>query len=266
MFGAENLPIGFVIQEVIQETPTIKTFVLQGNLQFQPGQFVMAWLPRVEEKPLALWRLRSAEIRLAIAEVGPCSRGFCQLEAQQRIFLRGPFGRGFRQMGAKKIVAVGGGFGVAPLLNFGQRQAGVTVDFIIGARTQEQLFGVEYARKFGRRIYLTTDDGSAGRKGRTAEVLAEVLGQAKVDLVVACGPERMLVAVAEVCAQQKIACQLSMERMMKCGFGVCGACAVDQTGLLVCRDGPIFTGEQVLRSVEFGNYKRDGLGQRVKLG
>ena len=80
----------------------------------------------------------------------------------------------------------------------------------------------------------------------------------KFDCVYACGPEKMLKAVADFCKEKKLRCQVSLERYMKCGFGICGSC--DINGKLVCKDGPVFEGEEVLSFGEFGKNHRDASG------
>ena len=105
----------------------------------------------------------------------------------------------------------------------------------------------------------TTDDGSIGHRGFITQCLEHWLaGHPKEDrktmVVYACGPEPMLAAVARIALGAGIDCQVSMERRMACGFGVCQGCAVEcrpPTGQetvyrLCCQDGPVFNGQEVV--------------------
>ena len=78
------------------------------------------------------------------------------------------------------------------------------------------------------------------------------------DCVYAVGPEKMMEAVAKLCVEKKVPCQVSLERYMGCGVGVCGKC--DCSGKLVCKDGPVFSAEQALELSEFGKTHRDTMG------
>ncbi len=83
--------------------------------------------------------------------------------------------------------------------------------------------------------------------------------------VYACGPEIMLKRVFEICEGHNVQCQLSLERMMRCGFGVCGLCALEPSGLLVCRDGPVFTNSDLRNCTDFGKKHRDFSGREIDL-
>jgi dihydroorotate dehydrogenase electron transfer subunit len=92
-------------------------------------------------------------------------------------------------------------------------------------------------------------------------MLEGVLASGKYDCVLTCGPERLMKRVADICLKNKVPCQASLERYMKCGVGLCGSCAIDSSGLRVCKDGPVFTAKQ-LENSEFGRYTRDKAGTK----
>jgi dihydroorotate dehydrogenase electron transfer subunit len=77
-----------------------------------------------------------------------------------------------------------------------------------------------------------------------------------------CGPELMMVGLYDLAKKRKIGFQASLERFMKCGCSICGTCAMDPTGQLVCADGPVFTGEQLAKLTDFGKYLRDAVGMK----
>src|SRR3990167_5739084 len=83
-----------------------------------------------------------------------------------------------------------------------------------------------------------------------------------IDQVFACGPEMMLKAVSELTAKYKIPSQLSLERYMKCGYGICGNCVVDPLGIRLCTEGPVVKNDACVKIEEFGKYHRDALGKK----
>lgn len=243
-----GLPQAYKVVEIKIENAYTKTFVLDGSLTAEPGQFVMAWLPGLEDKPFSL--AEAEPISLTVAAVGPFSRAMHQLQVGERLWVRGPLGRGFRlpsgpPEGAtgQSLLLVGGGYGVAPLLFLTRRALaqGQRASMIIGARSRRDLLLVEAFERLEVPLRLTTEDGSRGIRGLATEALSLALAQMpdKPATVYACGPTGMLEAVAAQCAPAGIAVQLAWEAHMRCGIGLCGSCEVGQ-GWLTCLDGPMF--------------------------
>jgi dihydroorotate dehydrogenase electron transfer subunit len=240
-----DLPQAYTVAEVRVETPTIRTFVLDGEIQAAPGQFVMAWLPRLDEKPFSL--SGAAPITLTVDCVGPFSTATHALAPGDRLWLRGPYGRGFeipdssvRDSGP--LLLVSGGCGVAPLLYLAQvaREAGHSVHAVLGARTAEGLLLEEQFAALGCTVHVTTDDGSAGTQGTSLDLATSLMDASNVSpaCLYACGPELMLEGVYRLAQAHGLPCQLSYEAYMRCALGVCGSCA--RGDCLVCRDGPVF--------------------------
>lgn len=261
---SQTLPTILAIAKVIPEATGIKTLVFKHDLKAAPGQFVMLWLPRIDEKPFSVWQIRPREFRVTVAGVGPFSCKLLKMKVGERVGFRGPFGSVFSLPRKKRVALVGGGFGVAPLLFLAEQSSNCQIDFLIGARRRNLIFGENYARKLKTKVWIATNDGSAGRKGFVTDLLEKRF--AKIDAVAACGPEPMLYRVAELCAAHKVPCELSLERYMKCGFGVCGSCAIDDRGFRACVDGPVIAGTRALQLSEFGKYHRDSVGTRKKFG
>jgi dihydroorotate dehydrogenase electron transfer subunit len=242
--GAQ-MPAPARIVAVEDENYRTKTFTLDARLDAEPGEFVMAWLPRFDEKPFSL--VSANPVTLMISAVGPFTRLVHELDVGDRLWLRGPFGRGFTlPAGIRRPALVGGGYGVAPLLWFAQQH----VDWvdataaIIGARTAADLL---YTRRFGTiadhqpslSLYTTTEDGTHGEQGRVTDVLARLLASQEVDGIFACGPHGMLAALAALAQRYGVPAQLSWEAYMRCGIGICGACEHD--GKVLCLDGPVLS-------------------------
>lgn len=235
-----HLPRPYSIREVHVENPTTRTLVLDGEMQAMPGQFVMTWLPGLDEKPFSI--SASAPISLTVDRIGPFTAAMHGLAAGDRIWLRGPFGQGFALCQGPLLI-VSGGCGVAPLHYLAQvaRQAGRRVLAVLGAHTAEGLIFPDHFARMGCCVAIATDDGSAGQKGTAVDVASTILQQGAIplDTLYACGPEPMLQAAYRLAQRHGLPCQLSYEAYMRCGIGVCGSCA--RGGCLVCRDGPVFT-------------------------
>lgn len=262
------LPQTVKILEIIPETRTIKTFVLDESLPHaEPGQFVMLWLPEVDEKPISI--AAPSPLTLTVARVGPFSVALHQCRPGDYLGWRGPFGHPFELYEDKLSILVAGGYGGAPLYFLASRilARGAPPDDIVailGARRQDQLTFVNRFRTLGIETLIATDDGSVGYQGYTTDALLHYLDTHHLDcppMIYGCGPEGMLAALYRIARQRGLEAQLSVERYMKCGFGVCGQCALD--GWLVCLDGPVFTLDQLDGLKDFGHYHRSATGRRI---
>jgi dihydroorotate dehydrogenase electron transfer subunit len=148
---------------------------------------------------------------------------------------------------------------LAPAIEDAQK-SGKSVTTAIGARTASELLFVERMKKSSK-VYTSTDDGSAGYNGFVPALASEILGKNKFEMMITCGPEIMIKKIFELGEKHKIPVQASIERYMKCGVGLCDACSIG--GYLVCKDGPIFTYQQ-LKNTEFGKCSRDPSGRRIQ--
>ncbi|MCX8191634.1 MAG: hypothetical protein N3F06_02360, partial [Nitrososphaerales archaeon] len=138
---------------------------------------------------------------------------------------------------------------------------------IVGARTSNQLLFIDKFQdilKGKGRIIVTTDDGSKGYKGFASEVAEKLIKTEDFDMVYTCGPELMMKAIFKASEERGVAIQASLERVMRCGFGICGSCCIDR--YLVCKDGPVFNTHQLrIMQDELGVYSRDYSGRRVNI-
>jgi len=258
-------PKTFEIAEIRDEAENIRTFVLPGTLDAAPGQFAMLWIPGVDEKPFSIARDYDGEIHFTIARVGSATEKLFELKKGAKIGLRGAFGRGFSVADrGKTVVLVGGGYGTAPLHFTGKRHTenGARVLMVIGARTKNLIIHEKWCRDANFRVKIATDDGSAGEKGFTTHILEKLIAEEKIDLIQTCGPEKMMKIIAEMATKNQIPCEVSIERYMKCGFGVCGQC-VTESGEKMCQTGPVVPAEKALKFADFGKFHRGPEGQKI---
>lgn len=246
-------PVDVVITKIVEETPTIKTFFFDTFFELIPGQFVMVWIRGVDEIPMAL----SYENAITVQKVGHATSALFDLGECDSLGIRGPYGNGF-DMTKGNILLIAGGVGAAPLAPLAEKSvaSGAKVTTMLGAKTKGELLFEKRFKGLGE-VEIATDDGSEGKHGYVTELLenSEAYSQ-----IYCCGPEIMMKKVLDKVEPSKA--QFSLHRYIKCGLGVCGACCVD--GLRVCKEGPVFSGE-VLKDTEFGVYRRNECGERVRV-
>lgn len=250
---SDGMPVAVRIETVVDESPSVKTFTFPREFPFRPGQFVMVWVPGVDEVPMAL----SSGSSITVQKVGDATAALFRLGEGDLIGIRGPFGNGFPDTG--RILAIAGGVGAAPLRPLAA--AGKVSCFLLGARTGEELlFAGELDQK--TRLLVATDDGTCGHHGPVTGLLPG-LDLGGFDRICVCGPERMMQAVLTGLSDAGFAERgyFALHRYMKCGTGLCGSCCIDPSGSRVCREGPVFSGNDLL-GTEFGRYKRDACGRR----
>ncbi len=251
------------VEAVVPENPRTRTIYFAApGLEAVPGQFLMVFVPGMEEIPISLSGLEDGIASITVAAVGETSKRLTSTRPGETLFYRGPFGRGFDLSSGRRYLLVGGGYGTAPLafaadvlLSLGKR---VTV--VEGARTKEDLILLD---RFPPEANLTiaTEDGSAGRRGTAVEAARYELEMQDFDSILACGPPGMIEAVLALGREFGVEVQVSLERLMKCGIGICGSCVLEPKGLLVCRDGPVFRGRE-LEGVDLAAW-RDWSGRLV---
>ncbi len=235
------------------------------------GQFVMIGLPDPGEtlvrRPFSVARVGPPEeapdsLDIVYRVYGRRTRLMSRFRPGTEVALLGPLGRGFWIPGngdRAEVLLVAGGIGVAPFPLFVQ-QAGPEVAartiLFLGGRTRGDLLLLDWFRDRCGEVVPVTEDGSLGLRGMVTDPLRERLaGPPRGERVVlACGPRPMLRAVAALCLERGIPCQLSLEERMACGFGACLGCVVERRHprgefdryVRVCTEGPVFDAREVL--------------------
>lgn len=258
------------ILNIKTESPTVKTFTFKDRqcAKAKPGQFLMLWIPSVDEIPLSILDAKEdGTVSVAVKRVGEATTALHNKKAGEIIGVRGPFGNSFKPKNGR-IMMVGGGTGTIPLLFLAKRLADekAKITFVTGAKTKEELLFLDelYAQCGKENVLATTEDGSYGVKGLATQPLEAIMAREKFDMIYACGPERMMQEVFSLAEKYDISLEVSLERLMRCAIGICGSCVIGK--YRVCRDGPIFNASQ-LREVkgEFGLWKRDFDGKKIPI-
>ena len=191
------------------------------------------------------------------------------LEVGKQIGGRGPYGNSF-DIKDGKILLIGGGTGLVPLMRLiAFAKPSNEINLLMGSKIKEEVFFEETAQKFQKLfkqhmiIITVTEDGSYGEKGYVTDVLEKLLEENTYDAIYTCGPELMMYKAVKLANEKGIFVQASLERMMKCGVGICGSCCVNED--LVCRDGTVFDGQYLAKNSEFGHFERTKSGILEKI-
>jgi dihydroorotate dehydrogenase electron transfer subunit len=256
------------ILDKVNETKKITTYRFKDDMCVKPGQFVMIWLPGNDEIPMSI-SYTGVKKGITVNNIGDATKTLCSLKKGDYLALRGPYGTSFNFGRAKRVLAVGGGVGMAPLAPAIEVavDAGIKVITTIGARTKDDLLFTKRMQKVSE-VQIATDDGSEGHHGYISDIARMIIQESKkdkkkkIDLIITCGPEIMMRKIFECAVKNGIPAQASVERHMKCAVGICDSCSID--GLLVCKDGPIFSAKQ-LEGTDFGKCWRDTCGRRIPI-
>lgn len=223
-----------------------------GWSDFVPGQFGMLEVPPQDgvllRRPFSFARQIGATTEILYKVVGRGTKALSEVGVGQSLRLLGPLGHGFEDLeGEGDRVGVAGGYGIAPFLQQAARLTGQgqRLHLFYGARTKKDLLYLQELKELKVKLYLTTEDGSEGEKGRVTELLAKVYEKSSPKIVWSCGPMGLLQAVQHWAGPKNIAAQLSVEETMGCGTGVCLGCVVqDVEGRFrrACVEGPVFNG------------------------
>ncbi|MHA1167916.1 MAG: iron-sulfur cluster-binding protein, partial [Candidatus Hodarchaeales archaeon] len=209
-----------------------------------------------------------------ICSAGSTTEAMINCKIGDLIGLRGPFGNGFTlRQDKKNRMIVAGGMGIAPLrfliefmLKRGNKQR---ILLIHGAKTADELYYREELSSLPVEVLYCTDDGSYGHHGFPTALMEKVMKEKGFKpeewFIYSCGPEIMLKNVLSRCEDHALetCTEISLaDRHIRCGFGICGSCFIDDSGISLCRDGPVFNGELLLKTADFGKYSRKSDGTK----
>ena len=242
--------IGKDIYSMWLETKTIAE-------QAKPGQFVSVYTrdgSKLLPRPISLCEIDKEKkaLRLVYRVTGKNTgtESFSRLHKNVTLEVLGPLGNGFPldEAKGKRVFLMGGGIGVPPMLET-MKHLDAEKTAILGYR--DELFLNDEFEKNGK-VYIATEDGSAGTKGNVMDAIRE--NQLEADVIFACGPKPMLRAIKAYALEKGIPCWISMEERMACGVGACLGCVCQSTEVdghshvhntRVCKDGPVFLSTEV---------------------
>ena len=266
--AASYLPYPCRIVRRVQETADTFTFVLEAHDRllepFQPGQFNMLSVPGVGEVPISISGHAAETNRIVhtTRAVGNVTRALDRFEEGQYIGLRGPYGTGWPmdEIAGRDVIILAGGIGLAPLrpvlyhILSNRRQYGRLV-LLYGARSpgdllfRDELLGWQMSSEIDVRI---TVDRAAGFWRGHVGVITTLVGAAHFNpgnaVALVCGPEAMMRFTVHELNGRGLTSEniyVSMERNMKCAFGLCGHCQYGPS--FICKDGPVYRYDRVER-------------------
>jgi dihydroorotate dehydrogenase electron transfer subunit len=235
----------------------------------RPGNFVQLKIDLPSgilwRRPFSILDIQENRISILYKILGKGTRALSTFESGREMSVIGPLGNHFQFPAKGRIVMLaGGGIGIPPLYFLLKRLMASGYDprkihFFNGAYDAGCLVYIEQCAEPGINVYAVTEDGSLGIKGLITDGMRQYLGS-KADtaesddiVIYACGPMPMMRAVAGLADEYGINCQLALEALMPCGFGVCMGCAVkvrdDNGGSVirrVCREGPVFDARDII--------------------
>ncbi len=243
----ERQTLGPKIQFALLEAPLIAK-------KAQAGQFVIVRSSDQGERvPLTIadYDREAGTISIVFQELGKTTHQLGQLNTGDHLLdLLGPQGNPTEIERFGHTVVIGGGIGIAPVFPLARslKAAGNRVTAVIGYRSKEHVFWEEKMKTASDRMIVSTNDGSYGQKGFVTDMLKSLTDAGeKIDRVFAIGPAVMMKAVADMTRPLNLKTIVSLNSLMVCGMGMCGACRVTVDGKtrFTCMDGPDFDGHLV---------------------
>ncbi len=256
------------IERVRNESKKTKSFMFKDRLckAAKPGQFSMVWIPDFDEIPMSLAiDPETGFPMIVVKNVGDATSALHKISHGQYIGIRGPYGTFFNIGNAKRILIAAGGIGIIPFLRIASEsnKKGYQCEIIMGAKDIDEMIFFKTLQSTNCILYPITEDGSLGEKGLVIDVIKKRLEE-RYDLLMCCGPELMIKSIIKIARKRNVNVQASLERIMKCGIGICGSCEL--SGFRVCKDGPVFNQEELkLMKDSLGICRRDHSGKKIKL-
>ena len=222
------------IEKIVDEAKDIKSFFFSDGVveKALPGQFLMIWLPGVDEVPMGISRI-GKQSSITVEKVGDCTEKLHSLKEDDKIGMRGPFGNHFNIVDCEKVV-VAGGIGIASLLPLIDERTEV----FMGAKTRNGLSFLKEIKNRGAKLHVATEDGSSGFSGLVTDLFREFLGDnnhLSERKIYVCGPMEMIREIYKRDKNREM--EVSLESHMKCGIGICDSCSI--RGIRICKEGPV---------------------------
>lgn len=230
--------------------------------QAKPGQFVHLrvsdGLEPFFRRPFSIYRAQK-NIEIFYEVVGPGTKILSEKKKGDDIDVLGPVGTPFTLPSKEinQVVMIAGGIGIAPFLILTDvlkksKTAGRASKFemilLYGGRTKDHVYPMKEFKENGVHVFVTTDDGSVGTKGRVSQLFSKINTDSASTMIYTCGPHVMMKAVQEFAGKHGINGQAACEEVMACALGACLGCSIKTTSgyKTVCYDGPVFDLREIL--------------------
>ena len=223
----------------------------ENPVEVQAGQFISIYCDGLTlRRPFSVYSNNNGKIGILFKERGKGTQYIKSLKVGDFIDIAGPFGNGFN-ISNKKALLVGAGIGTAPISYLKSKLDEKHIEnyYVAGFLNKDEIPKGMLIDK------ICTDDGSLGEKGSVLNYLGVLINDFKPEVIYACGPHIVLKIVSELGEKYGIETQVAMEKVMACGIGVCRGCVIDikKDGKIVnatvCKDGPVFKGNEVVWAI-----------------
>jgi len=232
-------------------------------IRSMPGQFInikiSSTYPPLWRRPFSVHNVSMTEgwVEILFRVVGFGTDILSHLKPGQNLDILGPLGNHFviSNIYIHTGVLVAGGLGIAPFLFLSKELLKNKIQTLLfyGVRTESEFCCLKEFEQLGVKIYLSTEDGSAGHDGYVTNLVRDQIDKIadkRHCAIYACGPNPMLYALGEIANANRIKCQVSLETLMACGIGACLGCGVkanskELTYRYVCKDGPVFNIDEI---------------------
>ena len=221
----------------------------------KPGQFihikVSDGLEPFFRRPFSVYQAKEY-VEILYEAIGLGTQALASKKKGDQLDILGPLGNEFRlpPTGTKQVVMVAGGIGVAPFLILSDALKKKKYDLILlyGGRTKGHVYPMKEFKQNGVKVFVATDDGSVGVKGRVSELFSKIDANLKTTFLYTCGPHAMMKAVQDFAKKNNLAGQAACEEVMACALGACLGCSIRTTSgyKTVCYDGPVFDLHEVI--------------------
>ncbi|MFA5125847.1 MAG: tRNA-dihydrouridine synthase [archaeon] len=250
----KKINMGFRKFELVENqtlADDLAVLTLDKPIEIKSGQFIFAWVPELGEKPFSA--LDNNPLKLLIQKKGCLTEKLLNMKKGEEVFIRGPYGNGIQTKKDEKVIIVGGGCGIAALYQLAKEINSKETEVFFGARDKNHLFYIEELKKCSK-VWISTNDGSAGEKGFVSQILQKRLNEIEKENKISkekivffnCGPEPMIDAILPIeekfVKKENIYC--AIDYVTKCGVGICGSCA-SKSGKRICVDGPFLNRTEV---------------------
>lgn len=221
----------------------------------QPGQFIHVkiteGLKPFLRRPFTVYRAQKY-VEILYEVVGTGTQILALKKKGDCLDVLGPLGNSLSipPKGARQVVMIAGGVGIAPFLFFSDTlvKKGYEMILLYGGRTKSHVYQMEEFKQNGCKVYVATDDGSVGIKGRVTKLFSKINIDPQTTMLYVCGPRPMMASAQGFARRYNLNGQAICEEILACGLGTCLGCSTQTVSgyKTVCFDGPVFDLQEIV--------------------